>query len=58
VEIDAARMFMLVRVKVHPGLLVGMNFAYNHPTAARQLAAKEAWMNIPPRHRIAATVGL
>src|SRR5262245_35706156 len=31
---------------------------YSHPTAARQRAAKEAWMSITPRHRIAALLGL
>jgi hypothetical protein len=47
-------MFMLLRGEIHPGLLVGGIFRYSHPTAARQRAAKEAWMSIKPRHRIAA----
>ena len=45
---------MLVRIEIHPGLLVGVKFVYSHPTAALPLAAQEAWMSITPRHRIAA----
>jgi len=46
---------MLLRVKVPPGFLRGDGFVwYSHPTAALQLAAKEAWMSINPLHRIAA----
>jgi hypothetical protein len=36
----------------------GIKFAHSHPTAARQLVAKEAWMSIKSRHRIAAMLGL
>jgi ABC-type Zn2+ transport system substrate-binding protein/surface adhesin len=31
-----------------------VKFAYSHPTAALQFAAKEAWMSINPVHLIAA----
>jgi len=47
-------MFMLPRIEIHPGLLGGVKFVYSHPTAALQLAAKEAWMSIIPFHLTAA----
>jgi hypothetical protein len=46
-------MFMLLRVEVHPGLLLGDEFE-STATLPPHLAAEEAWMSINPLHRIAA----
>ncbi len=47
-------MFMLLRVEIHPGLLLVEWIVGIQPSYRCTLAAEEAWMSINPLHRIAA----
>jgi len=50
-------MFMLVRVEIHPGLLVGVKVVYSHPTAAlRSQGGLDEYQLAPPHRRPLATL--